>query len=82
MIGAWIQTWQSSFYNYFGGDIFTTKKAVDSLMEKKDNFDPFAVVRCPGLPSCVENASAMAHLKNIAKARVLFGEECKDRRRC
>ncbi|CAK9044333.1 unnamed protein product [Durusdinium trenchii] len=55
------------FYNYFGGDIYTTKKALDSLMEKKDNFDPFAVVRCPGLPSCVEDAAARAHLENIAK---------------
>eukprot|EP00438_Fugacium_kawagutii_P023100 Skav220083 [mRNA] locus=scaffold262:339405:340250:- [translate_table: standard] len=55
------------FYNYFGGDIYTTKQALDSLMEKKDNFDPFAVVVCPGLPSCVKNASARAHLGNIAK---------------
>ena len=55
------------FYNYFGGDTFTTKKAVDSLMEKKDNFDPFAVDVCPGLPSCVKNVAARAHLENIAK---------------
>ena len=55
------------FYNYFGGDIYTTKQALESLMEKKDNFDPFAVVRCPGLPSCVEDAAARAHLENIAK---------------
>ena len=55
------------FYNYFGGDIYTTKQALESLMEKKDNFDPFAVARCPGLPSCVEDAAARAHLENIAK---------------
>ncbi|CAK9000439.1 unnamed protein product, partial [Durusdinium trenchii] len=55
------------FYNYFGGDIYTTKQALDSLIRKKDTFDPFAVVRCPGLPSCVENAAARAHLENIAK---------------
>ena len=52
---------------YFGGDIYTTKQALESLMEKKDNFDPFAVVRCPGLPSCVKNAGARAHPENIAK---------------
>ena len=55
------------FYNYFGGDIYTTKQALDSLIRKKDTFDPFAVVRCPGLPSCVKNAAARAHLENIAK---------------
>ena len=55
------------FYNYFGGDIYTTKQALESLTRKKDTFDPFAVVRCPGLPSCVENAAARAHLENIAK---------------
>ena len=55
------------FYNYFGGDIYTTKQALESLVEKKHNFDPFAVMQCPGLPSCVENAWARAHLENIAK---------------
>ena len=55
------------FYNYFGGDIYTTKQALESLIRKKDTFDPFAVVRCPGLPSCVEDAAARAHLENIAK---------------
>eukprot|EP00438_Fugacium_kawagutii_P027825 Skav211733 [mRNA] locus=scaffold1682:78941:80304:+ [translate_table: standard] len=58
------------FYNYFGGDIFTTKKALDSLIEKKENFDPFAV-RCPRLASCTENAAARAHLENIAKQEFL-----------
>ena len=45
------------FYKYFGGDI----------IDKKDTFDPFAVVKCPGLPSCVEDPQARAHLENIAK---------------
>ena len=36
------------FYNYFGGDIYTTKQALESLMRKRDNFDPFAVMQCPG----------------------------------
>ncbi|CAK9052561.1 Uncharacterized protein SCF082_LOCUS28743 [Durusdinium trenchii] len=55
------------FYNYFGGDIYTTKQALESLMRKRDNFDPFAVMQCPGLPSRVENAAARAPLENIAK---------------
>ncbi|CAJ1355714.1 unnamed protein product, partial [Effrenium voratum] len=55
------------FYTYFGGDIYTTKQALDSLVEKKDNFNPFAVVDCPGLPSCVEDPEARAHLENMAK---------------
>ena len=46
------------FYNYFGGDIYTTKQALESLIRKGADFDPFAVMQCPGLPSCVENASA------------------------
>ena len=55
------------FYDYFGGDIYTTKQALESLMRTKDTFDPFAVLLCPGLPSCVKNAAARAHLENIAK---------------
>ena len=55
------------FYSYFGGDIYTTKMALDSLIRKGADFDPFAVVPCPGLPSCVKNAVARAHLENIAK---------------
>ena len=55
------------FYNYFGGDIYTTKQALESLVEKKDEFYPFAVMQCPGLPSCVKNAAARAHLENIAR---------------
>ena len=55
------------FYNYFGGDIHTTKQALEILVEQKDNFEPFSVKQCPGLPSCVKNAAARAHLENIAK---------------
>ncbi|CAJ1423478.1 unnamed protein product [Effrenium voratum] len=55
------------FYKYFGGDIYTTKQALDMLMDKKDKFNPFAVVDCPGLPSCVEDPEARAHLENMAK---------------
>ena len=65
------------FYNYFCGDIYTTKQALESLVEKKDNFDPFAVVVCPGLPSCVENAAARAHLENIAKQGFSLVEDVK-----
>ncbi|CAE7713954.1 pgl [Symbiodinium sp. CCMP2592] len=53
------------FYDIFGGDIYTTKQALDSLIRKKNAFDPFAVLLCPGLPSCVKNAAARAHLANI-----------------
>ena len=49
------------FYDYFGGDIYTTKQALESLIRKKDTFDPFAVLLCPGLPSCVNNEAARAH---------------------
>ena len=46
------------FYEYFGGDIYTTKQALDSLIEKEDNFDPYAVMTGP---------EARAHLENIAR---------------
>ena len=65
------------FYNYFGGDIFTTKQALESLIRKRDAFDPFAVVVCPGLPSCVKNAAARAHLENIAKQGFSLVEDVK-----
>ena len=65
------------FYNYFGGDIYTTKQALDSLIRKKDTFDPFAVARCPGLPSCAKNAAARAHLENIAKQGFSLVEDVK-----
>ena len=55
------------FYEYFGGDIYTTKQALDSLIEKKDNFDPYAVMTVPGLPSLCEDPEARAHLENIAR---------------
>ena len=55
------------FYDYFGGDISTTKQALDQLVEGKEKFDPEAVVDCPGLPTCVKDPEARAHLENIAK---------------
>ena len=55
------------FYEYFGGDIYTTKQALDSLIEKKDKFDPYAVMNVPGLPSLCEDPEARAHLENIAR---------------
>ena len=54
------------FYEYFGGDIYTTNQALDSLIEKEDNFDPYAVMTVPGLPSLCEDPEARAHLENIA----------------
>ena len=55
------------FYEYFGGDIYTTKQALDSLIEKKDKFDPYAVMIVPGLPSLCKDPEARAHLENIAR---------------
>ena len=55
------------FYEYFGGDIYTTKQVLDSPIEKEDNFDPYAVMTVPGLPSLCEDPEARAHLENIAR---------------
>ena len=60
------------FYDYFGGDIFTTKQALDQLIQKKETFNPYAVVDCPGLPSCVKDSKARAHLENIAQQGFSF----------
>ena len=65
------------FYDYFGGDIFTTKQALDQLIQKKEKFNPYAVVDCPGLPSCVKDPKARAHLENIAKQGFSFVEDVK-----
>ena len=65
------------FYNYFGGDIYTTKQALESLTRKRENFDPFAVMQCPGLPSCVKIAAARAHLEYIAKQGFSLVEDVK-----
>ena len=63
------------FYDYFGGDIFTTKLALDQLILRKGKFNPDAVVDCPGLPSCVKDLEARAHLENIAKDGFSFVED-------
>lgn len=55
------------FYKYFGGDIYATKQALDSLIEKEGNFDPYAVMIVPGLPSLCKDPEARAHLENIAR---------------
>ena len=55
------------FYKYFGGDIYTTRRALDSLIEKEDKFYPYAVRVFTGLPSLVTDPEARAHLETIAK---------------
>ena len=55
------------FNEYFGGDIYTTNKALNSLIRTKDNFDPYAVMIVPGLISLCEDPEARAHLENIAR---------------
>ena len=63
------------FYDYFGGDIYACKLALDKLVQQKEKFDPDAVMRCPGLPSCVKDPEARAHLENIAKQGFSFVED-------
>ena len=65
------------FYDYFGGDIFTTKRALDQLVEDKEGFDPDIVVSCPALPSCVKDPEARAHLENMAEQGFSFVEDVK-----
>ena len=63
------------FYDYFGGDIYASKLALDNLVQQKEKFEPDAVMRCPGLPSCVKDPEARAHLENIAKQGFSFVED-------
>ena len=65
------------FYEYFGGDIYTTKQALDSLIKKKDKFDPYAVMNVPGLPSLCKDPEARAHLENIARQGFSLVEDVK-----
>ena len=64
-------------YEYFGGDIYTTKQALDSLIQKKDKFDPYAVMNVPGLPSLCKDPEARAHLENIARQGFSLVEDVK-----
>eukprot|EP00913_Durusdinium_trenchii_P034756 g32513.t1 len=65
------------FYAYFGGDIFTTKQALDMLIDQKEAFDPFAVIQCPGLGSCVKDPKARTHLELMAKQGFSLVEDVK-----
>ena len=65
------------FHKYYSGKIYTTKLPLDMLIDKKDEFYPFAVLLCPGLPSCAQNARARAHLENIAKQGFSLVEDAK-----
>ena len=58
-------------------DIYTTKQALDSLIEKEDNFDPYAVMTVPGLPSLCKDPEARAHLENIARQGFSLVEDVK-----
>ena len=51
------------FYEYFGGDIYTTKQALESLIKREDKFDYYVVMTVPGLPSlCQEDPEARGQL--------------------
>ena len=63
------------FYDYFGGDIYTTTLALDNLIREKEKFDPSDIMPVIGLPSCVEDPDARPHLENIAKQGFSFVED-------
>ena len=65
------------FYEYFGGDIYTTKQALESFIKKEDRFDPYEVMTVPGLPSLCKDPEARAHLENIARQGFSLVEDVK-----
>ena len=65
------------FYEYFGGDIYTTKQALESLIKREDKFDPYVVMTVPGLPLLCKDPEARAHLENIARQGFSLVEDVK-----
>ena len=73
MVELMVNGWNMSidlaeeFFTYCGGDVHLCCRGVKQLHARGDDFDPFAVLQCPGLPSCAADPDAKKHLQNLAK---------------
>ena len=55
------------FFTYFGGNIDLCCRGVEQLRRFGKDFDPFAVHKCIGLPTCAGDPDAKKHLLNLTK---------------
>ena len=73
MVELMVNGWNMSadlaeeFFKYYGGNIDLCCRGVELLHARGKDFDPFAVLQCPGLPSCAADPDAKNHLQNLAK---------------
>lgn len=54
-------------FHYFGGHIDLCCRGVEKLREFGEDFDPLALLKVPGLPTCAADPAARGHLRNLAQ---------------
>ena len=73
MLSLMVNRWSMSadlaeeFFTYFGGHIDLCSRGVKQLRRFGKDFDPFAVHKCIGLPTCAGDPDAKKHLLNLTK---------------
>ncbi|CAE7717946.1 unnamed protein product, partial [Symbiodinium sp. CCMP2456] len=73
MLELMVKRWNMSdelaeqFFRYSGGNIDLCCLGVQQLRTFGAEFDPFVLLKCPGLPTCAADPDAKKHLQNLAK---------------
>ena len=73
MLELMVNRWNMSeaiaeaFFTYCGGDVDLCCRGVKHLQTFGEDFDPFVLLKCTGLPSCAADPDAKQHLQNLAK---------------
>ena len=73
MLELMVNRWSMSkplaeaFFTYCGGDVDLCYRGVEQLQSFGEDFEPFVLLKCPGLPSCAADPDAKQHLQNLAK---------------
>ena len=69
MVNRWnmSEALAEAFFTYCGGDVDLCCRGVKHLQTFGEDFDPFVLLKCTGLPSCAADPDAKQHLQNLAK---------------
>jgi hypothetical protein len=69
MVNRWnmSEALAGAFFTYCGGDVDLCCRGVKQLQTFGKDFDPFVVLKCPGLQSCASDLQAKKHLQNLVK---------------
>lgn len=69
MVNRWnmSEALAEAFFTYCGGDVDLCCRGVEQLKFFGDDFDPFVLLDCPGLPGVATDPDAKKHLQNLAK---------------